>query len=612
MNSSLSRPRAIAGIGLRLAILVAMLLSLAPALPARAQDAAGATAAPAVEVPPSLIELLEQAPKAPAAVVGADGFAPDDVAAATGLPDRTQYAVLDYTVDGNIVNVTVQLPASQATFIASGQPNTNFGGQAQLNLGWDQSGPQAMRMLIQYNLSQLPANVQINSASFFINQTLINPSGDSRSMDFRAQLMQQNWNAGNVTWNNANFLGGQAFPLGSIPPAIGWISGPATDVVRAWDSGTPNRGLIITGDETPTLGRWRRFNGRQISALAPFLEVNYTGNCDTAPPVATMNALPSFSPQEFRVFWSAFDPDQPGCRASGVAWYNVRFRVNGGGWVNWRNQTPTDNFGFRREAPNGSTVEFQVQASDNAGNLGAWSGSVSTRIDSEPPVASVNPLPEFTFQPNFTVTWSGTDNLSGIASYTLQMNRNDGDWFDLVADTTATSFQVTGAQFGEKLEFRVRAVDNVGNVQPWSPNAQAVTTIFSHPVGVVLPFNPPIIQSNAPVTATIPVQWVGFFAPGTSIVRYNLSYRYTNFAGVTTPWAVVALPTPLTTAINFDYAALGHGDGIYEFFVQATDNLNQTQPFDPSTGTGDSVILDLADQIQPAAFLPFIGNATPD
>jgi hypothetical protein len=116
MNSSLSRPRAIAGIGLRLAILVAMLLSLAPALPARAQDAAGATAAPAVEVPPSLIELLEQAPKAPAAVVGADGFAPDDVAAAAGLPDRTQYAVLDYTVDGNIVNVTVQLPASQATF----------------------------------------------------------------------------------------------------------------------------------------------------------------------------------------------------------------------------------------------------------------------------------------------------------------------------------------------------------------------------------------------------------------------------------------------------------------------------------------------------------------
>ena len=154
----------------------------------------------------------------------------------------------------------------------------------------------------------------------------------------------------------------------------------------------------------------------------------------------------------------------PGCPASGVAWYNVRFRVNGGSWVNWRNQTPTDNFGFRREAPNNSVVEFQVQAADNAGNLGAWSPSVSTRIDSESPSATVNPLPEFTFVPNFVVTWSGTDNLSGIASYTLQMRRNSADWQEVAVDTTATSFQVTGAQFGELLEFRVRAVDNVGNV----------------------------------------------------------------------------------------------------------------------------------------------------
>ncbi len=612
MNSFRLRPRVIAAHGLRLALLIAMLLSMTPALPAHAQESAGAAATPAIEVPPSLIDLLEQAPKAPGAIVGEDGFAPDEAVAAAGLPDRTQYAVIDYTVEGNIVNATVQLPASQATFIASGQPDTNFGGLAQLNLGWDQSGPQAMRTLIQFDLSPLPANVQINSASFFINQTLINPPGDAQPMDFRAQLMQQNWNAGSVTWNNANFLGGQSFPLGSIPPAIGWISGPATDVVRAWDSGTPNRGLIITGDETPTLGRWRRFNGRQISALAPFLEVNYTGNCDTAPPVATMNALPTFSPQEFRVFWSAFDPDQPGCPASGVAWYNVRYRVNGGGWINWRNQTPTDNFGFRREAPNGSTVEFQVQAADNAGNLGAWSASVSTRIDSEPPVATVNPLPQFTFLPNFTVTWSGTDNLSGIASYTLQMSRNDGDWFDLIADTTATSFQVTGAQFGDKLEFRVRAVDNVGNVQPWSPNAQAVTTVFSHPIAVVQPFNPPIIQSNAPITNVIPVQWVGFFAPGTTIVRYDLSYRYTDINGATTSWTSVALPTPLTTAINFDYTALGHGDGLYEFFVQATNNLGQTQPFNPSSGTGNSVILDLADRYQVAGYLPIVHNSPVD
>ena len=593
-----------------IAVLV-MMLALMPVYSASAQDDGDAT--PSAALPPSLAEQLETAPRlAPAAVPTGVELPPNMTAEELArMPDRTQYAVIDYTRDGNIVNATVQLPASQATFIASGAPSTNYGSLAQLNLGWDQNGPNAMRMLLQYDLSPLPSNAQINRASFFINQTLINPPGDGRGMDFRAQLMQQSWSANSVTWNNANFLGGASFPLGTIPPAIGWVSGAATDVVRAWDSGEPNRGLIITGDETPNLGRWRRFNGRQIAALAPYLEVNFTANCDTAPPVATMNALPTFSPSEFRVFWSAFDPDQPGCRASGVAWYNVRFRVNGGSWVNWRNRTTTDNFGFRREAPNNSTVEFQVQAADNAGNLGAWSPIVSTRIDSEPPVASVNPLPEFTIFQSFTVSWSGTDNLSGIASYDLQMSRNDGDWVDLVTQTQATSFQVTGANFGDKLEFRVRATDNAGNVQAWSPNAQARTIIFNQPVAVVLPFNPSIIQSTAPVTNVIPVRWTAFVAPGTSVATFQLRFRYTDFDGVVGPWTTWDTFPGTTLSADFDYAARNLGNGIYEFSATAVNNIGQPQPA-PVDGTNASVILDLDDLIHPEEFLPIIGNATPD
>lgn len=582
-------------------------------------------ASDAVDVPPSLIEILEQAPKVPAAVVGEDGFAPDDVAASAALPDRTQFAVIDYSVDGAIVNATVQLPlvqpasnqrASQGVYIASGFPNNNYVGESFIQLGWDNpTGRNAMRMLLQFDLAGIPAQSQVNSAAFFINQTQIQPSGDSQSMDFRAQLMQQSWNAGQVTWNTANFLGGAAFPLGSIPPAIGWISGPATDAVRLWLGNEPNRGVIITGDETPSRGRWRQFWGvgpSSPSGLAPYLEVNFTANCDTAPPVATMNALPSFSPSEFRVFWSAFDPAQPGCPASGVAWFNVQFRVNGGGWVNWRNRTPTDNFGFRRDAPNGSLVEFRVQASDNAGNIGAWSPIVSTRIDSEPPVASVNPLPPYTIFPAFTVTWSGTDNLSGIAFYNLQMSVNNGDWQVVLAESPATSFQVTGAQFRDQFKFRVQAVDNVGNVQPWSANAQASTTVFDHPVAFVTPFDPAVIQSTAAVTNVIPVSWQGVTAPGTTITLYTLSYRYTPFGGVTSAWAQVALPTPTATSINFDYAALGLGNGIYEFAVQATNSVNQTQPFDQASQLAASVILDLDDTIQPRLYLPIMARQVVD
>ncbi len=528
------------------------------------------------------------------------------------MPDRTQYAVIDHEVVGSSVNATVQLPASQATFIASGFPNSNFASSSFMNLGWDRAGANAMRILIQFDLSPLPANAQINSARFFINQAQITPSNDSRPMTFRAQLMQQSWNASSVTWNNANFLGGAAFPLGDIPPVAGWVSGSATEVVRAWDSGEPNRGLIVTGDEIPSLGRWRQFFARQVSALAPYLEVNFTVNCDTAAPIATMEALPTFSPSEFRARWSAVDPNQPGCPASGVAWYNVRYRINGGSWVNWRNRTPSDTFTFRGWAPNNAFVDFQVQAADNAGNLGAWSPIVSTRIDAEPPVAAVNPLPQFTFFPNFIVTWSGTDNLSGIASYNLQASINDSDWLLLLSETQTTSFQVTGAQFGDKLEFRVQAIDNVGNVQSWSPNAQATTTVFDQPIAVVQPFNPSLIQSTSPVTNVIPVRWSGFFAPGTTIVSYELRYRYTSFTGATGPWRTWTSFPGTTAAADFDYAALGLGDGFYEFFALATNSIGQTQTFDPASGTGASVVLDLNDTIQPGSHMPIISNQLPD
>ncbi len=370
---------------LRMVAILVLLLSVLPAAVASGQD----TDAEPVDVPASLADQLAALPGLTTAAVSEgielpDGMTAEEIAQ---MPDRTKFAVVSYEVQGDTVNATVQLPASQLTFIASGQPNSNFAGLSTVNLGWDQSSYNAMRILIQFDLGPLPSNAQVNEATFYINQSLINPSNDGSSMDFRAQFMQQSWNAGSVTWNNANYLGGDSLPLGSIPPVIGWASGGATDVVKAWDSGRPNYGLLITGDETPSRGRWRQFYSRSIPQFAPYILVNYSANCDTAAPVSNMGALNSFEPAEFQVKWSAYDPDQPGCKASGVAWYNVRYRINGGGWTNWKNQTSSTENHFKGWAPNNSTVEFQVQAADRAGNLGAWSPIVSTRVIAKRPPA---------------------------------------------------------------------------------------------------------------------------------------------------------------------------------------------------------------------------------
>jgi len=323
-----------------------------------------------------------------------------------------------------------------------------------------------------------------------------------------------------------------------------------------------------------------------------------------------MGALPSFEPSEFRVEWSAYDPDQPGCRASGVAWHNVRYRINGGDWVNWKNQSTATSQHFKGWAPNGALVEFQVQAQDNAGNLGAWSATVSTRVDAEPPVASVEPLPPYTATPTFSIHWSGTDNLSGIAYYNLQMTKNGSQWVDLLTQTTATTYQITGQQ-GDVFGFRVQAVDRVGNAQPWSVDAQATTTIFGFPTATMNPVTPPLIKPGSPINDRFFLTWSSQTAPGTQIIQYEVRYRYTNFSGGTagwTTWRFLTGSPPLANA-EFDFASMGLGNGIYDFYVLATNNLGQSRPFEPNSGRGATAIVDLDDVIQPRAYMPLITRA---
>ena len=160
------------------------------------------------------------------------------------------------------VTATVTLAATQDSYISSGFPDTNFAGSTNLNLGWQSGGQNAMRMLLQFDLSSIPRNAVINSAEYRIFQSQVIPVGDG-NMDFRAQFMTRRWNENSVTWNNANFLGGASLPLGDIPGTVGWQSGSATGIVQAWVSGQqPNFGVLITGDEVPANNRMRVFYAR--------------------------------------------------------------------------------------------------------------------------------------------------------------------------------------------------------------------------------------------------------------------------------------------------------------------------------------------------------------
>jgi hypothetical protein len=500
------------------------------------------------------------------------------------------------------INSVIEIPVAKDSLLASGLPDNNFGTSFTLNLGYDASGTNASRMLLQFNLGAIPSNAVINSAQFQIYQHDVRPAGDA-PMGFQAQYMRADWNETEVTWNNANYLGGTPLPIGEVDSALGWKYTNATDVVRAWHSGAQsNHGVIITGDERPEQNRLRRFYSREQAGFYPRLIVDYTVSCDNLPPVASANPLPQFSPGSFTVTWSGFDQAPSGCAPSGIAYYDVQYRINGGGWAAWLNQTNATSATFNSGA-NGAFVEFRVRAVDIAGNAQGFGGTqASTQVDTQPPAASMNALPEFTISSSFVLTWGGTDNLSGIAAFDVQFREVGGDWQWLVQNTAQTSYQVTGAQNGVTYELRARAADRVGNVQPWSETPQARTTVFYHPVAVVLPFNPPILKPTAPVTTSFTVNWGGFFAPGTSISSYEIWYNYNN-----TGWQLWNTFPGSQTFATFDYVGLGHGDGPYQFEAVATNNLNQKEP--RNSRAEATLIVDIADQIQPSIYMPIISNS---
>jgi hypothetical protein len=541
---------------------------------------------------------------APTAEADAAGAADDESAA--GVEEIAQPAsvveVLKSTrISPTVVNQVVRIFTSQDSFISSFQPNTNFGSSSSLLLGWDNTTFGAQRSVLQFNLSAIPANSRINSATYGIFQRRVTPSNDG-NMDFRAQFMNSSWNESSITWNNANFLGGDSVPFGTIDPFTGWKFGNATDVIRAWTNGSrPNFGLLITGDETPNRNRTREFASRQANER-PYIEVDFVASCDNLPPVVSVNALPQFVNSGFTVAWSGQDQAPSGCAPTGIAAWDIQYRVDFDVWINWRFNTTATSAFFDREIANGRTLQFRARAVDNAGNRSAFPGSQATTVvDTVAPTTSMAPLPDFTVQPNFVLNWSGADNISGVANYDVEFRIDDGGWQQLINATPLTSFTFTGAQDFTVYSFRVRARDNAGNVQAW-PNAQAETIVVLGPISAVDEFVPNILKPTAPVTDTVTVNWVVFAAPGTTVTRIEVFYTYNN--GPRTLFQ--AINNPQTNSVVFPWKQLGLGDGIYVFETIATNSLGQRERNNLELSA--SLIIDMSNAVQPAIYAPIIAN----
>ena len=169
----------------------------------------------------------------------------------------------------------------------------------------------------------------------------------------------------------------------------------------------------------------------------------------------------------------------------------VDFFFHDGDWKSsdWKllgvDQNASDGWGISFDpstiAVDQKDMAFYIQAYDLAGNsLG--SGIWDMAIDRTPPVTSLQPVTGPVNSTAVLLTWTGSDNLSGIDHFDLQSKKGSGSWVTQTianpGDTVRQAWFVGEA--GASYSFRLRGVDRVGNAEAYPSSAQASASIPSN------------------------------------------------------------------------------------------------------------------------------------
>jgi hypothetical protein len=263
------------------------------------------------------------------------------------------------------------------------------------------------------------------------------------------------WDEYEVTWQKEPSWGEirASTDISSVLKTYEW---EITDLVADWVAGAvENYGMEIIGDEQ-VQQRERAFYAREATTGSPpYLLINYIVVDDEQPPIVTVDPLSTYSPRSFTVSWHG--EDQGG---AGIHHYDVQYRVDEGAWVDWITGAALTSAEYTGH--NGHLYEFRARGVDNVGNVEPFADpEARTIVDTQPPASWVNPLPQILRQESFIVSWSGTDDVSGIHYYDVRYRINDGAWLPWQQQTLVISAAFLAPQ-DALYSFEVRATDQLG------------------------------------------------------------------------------------------------------------------------------------------------------
>jgi hypothetical protein len=144
---------------------------------------------------------------------------------------------------------------------------------------------------------------------------------------------------------------------------------------------------------------------------------------------------------------------------------------HGSGWISY-NLKPKANLSTGTVIKNKATIDFEVGIPPAPMDT----PEVYNTLDNTKPTSQVLPLSATQISTSFTVSWSGSDESSGVRDYTIYVSDNLGPYNPWLTQTTDTSATFPGLS-GHSYAFYSVALDNVGNQEEHPTSPDTTTTV---------------------------------------------------------------------------------------------------------------------------------------
>ena len=117
---------------------------------------------------------------------------------------------------------------------------------------------------------------------------------------------------------------------------------------------------------------------------------------------------------------------------------------------------------------------WQVTASNDVGN--SSSNDQLIGIDRTSPSCTILPLPNVTYENYYQVSWSSSDDLSGIKSVDIEfMDSDRGEWVNWLSSIPSSkTYDLFNGQAGHMYQFRCKATDQANNTGGYSENSNTI------------------------------------------------------------------------------------------------------------------------------------------